>query len=50
MSDYKRGNKKDAIHFPDPIAVILPPKKSTVKLWIKSQSCFWNEAGGIENK
>ncbi len=25
-----------------------PPKKSTVKLWIRSQSCFWNPENKVE--
>ncbi len=26
----------------------MTPKKSTVKLWVKSQSCFWNPENKVE--
>ncbi len=44
MSDYKKpGGPADC--FPEPMVVFVPdrPKKSTVKLFIRSKGSFWNE-------
>jgi len=47
MSDYKRESGKPS-HYPEPITVFLPPKKSTVKLWIKGKNKWWNPENKVE--
>jgi len=53
MNDYSRKSEyemrvrrdktlTEAKYFPDPIAVTLPPKKSTVVLFVKDTGTYWN--------
>ncbi len=52
-SEYEMRVRKDktlavAKYFPEPLTRFFPPKKSTVKLWIKGEERFWNPENKVE--
>ncbi len=44
----KEIDAREAKYLPEPLTRFLPPKKSTVKMWIKGESRFWNPENKVE--